>query len=181
MAYVVTEPCFGCKYTDCVVVCPCDCFREGEQMLFIDPDECIDCDACKAECPVEAIFHEDDVPEAWKEFVRPESGDGRDLPADRRPEGAARPARRKVVTVAGSRIWRFAAPVTICRVDRFAHSSGSGPPFRLARDGGPLAGLIGANKSRAERWRGSRGQTRPADVPSVLLGPIQKRTAVSKI
>jgi ferredoxin len=69
VAYVVTEPCFGCKYTDCVVVCPCDCFREGEEMLFIDPDECIDCDACKAECPVDAIFHEDDVPEAWKEFV----------------------------------------------------------------------------------------------------------------
>jgi ferredoxin len=69
MAYVVTEPCFGCKYTDCVVVCPCDCFREGEQMLFIDPDACIDCDACRAECPVEAIFHEDEVPEVWKEFV----------------------------------------------------------------------------------------------------------------
>jgi ferredoxin len=69
VAYVVTEPCLGCKYTDCVVVCPCDCFREGEQMLFIDPDECIDCDACKAECPVEAIFHEDEVPEAWRDFV----------------------------------------------------------------------------------------------------------------
>ncbi len=69
MAYVVTEPCFGCKYTDCVVVCPCDCFREGEQMLFIDPDECIDCDACRVECPVDAIFPEDDVPEPWAEFV----------------------------------------------------------------------------------------------------------------
>jgi ferredoxin len=69
MAYVVTEPCLGCKYTDCVVVCPCDCFREGERMLFIDPDECIDCDACKVECPVDAIFHEDEVPEAWVGFV----------------------------------------------------------------------------------------------------------------
>jgi ferredoxin len=69
MAYVVTEPCLGCKYTDCVVVCPCDCFREGERMLFIDPDECIDCDACKPECPVDAIFHEDEVPEAWEGFV----------------------------------------------------------------------------------------------------------------
>ena len=69
MTHVVCEPCRDCKYTDCVVVCPCDCFREGEQMLFIDPDECIDCDACKAECPVEAIFHEDEVPEAWKDFV----------------------------------------------------------------------------------------------------------------
>ena len=69
MAYVVTEPCLGCKYTDCVVVCPCDCFREGERMLFIDPDECIDCDACKPECPVDAIFHEDEVPAAWRGFT----------------------------------------------------------------------------------------------------------------
>jgi ferredoxin len=69
MAFVVTEPCFDCKYTDCVVVCPCDCFREGDRMLFIDPHHCIDCEACVPECPVEAIFHEDNVPEAWKEFV----------------------------------------------------------------------------------------------------------------
>ena len=69
MAYVVTEPCFDCKSTDCVVVCPCDCFREGERMLFIDPDHCIDCDACKVECPVDANFHEDDVPELWREFI----------------------------------------------------------------------------------------------------------------
>jgi ferredoxin len=69
MAFVVTEPCFGCKYTDCVVVCPSDSFREGDQMLFIDPQTCIDCDACVPECPVEAIFYEDNVPEAWTEFV----------------------------------------------------------------------------------------------------------------
>ena len=69
MAFVVTEPCFGCKYTDCVVVCPCDCFHEGEQMLYIDPDHCIDCDACRQECPVNAIFYEDDVPEPWREYI----------------------------------------------------------------------------------------------------------------
>ena len=69
MAYVVTAPCFGCKFTDCVVVCPCDCFHEGEQMLYIAPEECIDCDACRVECPVEAIFHEDDVPTEWHEFI----------------------------------------------------------------------------------------------------------------
>ncbi len=69
MAMVVTEPCFGCKYTDCVVVCPCESFREGESMLFIDPDHCIDCEACIPECPVEAIYHEDDVPEKWKEYI----------------------------------------------------------------------------------------------------------------
>lgn len=69
MAFVVTQPCFGCKFTDCVVVCPCECFHEGEQMLYIDPESCIDCEACAAECPVEAIFYEDNVPEEWREFV----------------------------------------------------------------------------------------------------------------
>lgn len=69
MAMVVTEPCFGCKYTDCVVVCPCDCFHEGESILFINPDECIDCWACVPECPVEAIYHEDDVPEQWQGYI----------------------------------------------------------------------------------------------------------------
>jgi len=69
MTYVVTEACFGCKYTDCVVVCPCDCFREGEQMLFIDPDYCTECDACLHECPVGAIYQEDDVPTELRDFI----------------------------------------------------------------------------------------------------------------
>ena len=70
MAFVVTEPCFGCKYTDCVVVCPCECFHEGEQMLFIDPEHCIDGQACAPECPVEAIFFEADVPESQREYIQ---------------------------------------------------------------------------------------------------------------
>jgi ferredoxin len=69
MTYVVTESCIKCKYTDCVDVCPVDCFREGPNMLVIDPDECIDCTLCVAECPVEAIFAEDDVPVAQREFI----------------------------------------------------------------------------------------------------------------
>lgn len=69
MAMVVAEPCFGCKYTDCVIVCPVDCFHEGESMLFIDPVECIDCGACVPECPVEAIYHEGDVPPEWQGYV----------------------------------------------------------------------------------------------------------------
>jgi ferredoxin len=69
MAYVVTESCIKCKYTDCVDVCPVDCFREGPNMLVIDPDECIDCTLCVAECPVEAIFAEDDVPDNQQEFI----------------------------------------------------------------------------------------------------------------
>jgi len=70
MTYVVTESCIKCKYTDCVDVCPVDCFHEGPNMLVIDPDECIDCTLCVAECPVEAIFAEDDVPENQRKFTK---------------------------------------------------------------------------------------------------------------
>jgi len=70
MTYVVTESCIKCKYTDCVDVCPVDCFHEGPNMLVIDPDECIDCTLCVAECPVEAIFAEDDVPENQRSFTK---------------------------------------------------------------------------------------------------------------
>ena len=69
MAYIVCEPCYDCKFTDCVEVCPVDCFYEDEHMLYIHPDECIDCGACIPECPVEAIFAEADVPEQWKEWT----------------------------------------------------------------------------------------------------------------
>ncbi len=55
MTYIVTDNCIGCKYTDCVEVCPVDCFYEGENMLVIHPDECIDCGVCEPECPAEAI------------------------------------------------------------------------------------------------------------------------------
>ncbi len=70
MTYVVTENCIKCKYTDCVDVCPVDCFREGPNFLVIDPDECIDCTLCVAECPAEAIFAEDDVPKEQVPFIK---------------------------------------------------------------------------------------------------------------
>ncbi|MBB5189970.1 ferredoxin [Silvimonas terrae] len=69
MTYVVTDACVKCKYTDCVDVCPVDCFREGPNFLVIDPDECIDCTLCVAECPVEAIYAEDDVPADMQEYI----------------------------------------------------------------------------------------------------------------
>lgn len=69
MAFVVTQACIKCKYTDCVDVCPVDCFHEGPNFLVIDPDECIDCTLCEPECPVEAIYPEDDVPEGQEEFI----------------------------------------------------------------------------------------------------------------
>ena len=70
MAYVVCEPCIKCKHTDCVEVCPVDCFHEDKEMLVIDPMECIDCNACVPVCPEEAIFPENDVPEQWQSFIQ---------------------------------------------------------------------------------------------------------------
>ena len=71
MTYVVTDPCIKCKYQDCVEVCPVDCFYEGENMLVIHPDECIDCGVCEPECPVEAIHPDtDEDMERWVQFNR---------------------------------------------------------------------------------------------------------------
>lgn len=70
MTYVVTENCIKCKYTDCVEVCPVDCFYEGENMLAINPDECIDCGVCEPECPAEAIEAESDDNVKWVEVNR---------------------------------------------------------------------------------------------------------------
>lgn len=78
MAYVITEPCIGTKDASCVDVCPVDCIHprkdetdfETVQQLFIDPDECIDCGACEPECPVNAIFPQDDVPVEWEQYTQ---------------------------------------------------------------------------------------------------------------
>tara|TARA_Y100000748_G_C15384920_1_gene445181 strand:- start:226 stop:831 length:606 start_codon:yes stop_codon:yes gene_type:complete len=69
MTYVVTESCIKCKYTDCVEVCPVDCFYEGPEFLVIHPDECIDCGLCEPECPIEAIYADDELPPNQIEFV----------------------------------------------------------------------------------------------------------------
>ncbi len=70
MTHIVSEACIRCKYTDCVDVCPVDCFREGPNMLVIDPDECIDCAVCVPECPANAIFAEEDLPADQLAFIK---------------------------------------------------------------------------------------------------------------
>ncbi len=88
MTFVVTEACIKCKYTDCVEVCPVDCFYEGENMLMIHPDECIDCGVCEPECPVEAIVAESEEVIDWVERNReyasiwPNIVKKKDAPAD---------------------------------------------------------------------------------------------------
>jgi ferredoxin len=70
MAYVVTESCVNCRYTDCIDVCPVDCFRLGPNFLVIDPVECIDCAVCVPECPVNAIYAEEDVPDDQRDYIQ---------------------------------------------------------------------------------------------------------------
>ncbi len=69
MAHIVAEPCIKCKYTDCVAVCPVDCFHEGVNFLAIDPETCIDCGLCPPECPTTAIFPDSELPDKWKHFT----------------------------------------------------------------------------------------------------------------
>ncbi|MBD3334345.1 MAG: 4Fe-4S dicluster domain-containing protein [Candidatus Eisenbacteria bacterium] len=80
MTYVVTENCKDCRFTDCVTVCPVDCFHGDDVMLYIDPDECIDCGACVPECPVEAIFAEEDLPDDQQEWTQINAEKAPDLP-----------------------------------------------------------------------------------------------------
>jgi NAD-dependent dihydropyrimidine dehydrogenase PreA subunit len=69
MPYIITEPCVGVKDKSCTTVCPVDCIYEGEDMLYIHPDECIDCGLCEPECPVNAIFVDSDVPSEWTHYI----------------------------------------------------------------------------------------------------------------
>ncbi|MDQ3265816.1 MAG: ferredoxin family protein [Myxococcota bacterium] len=80
MAYVVADPCIKCKYTDCVEVCPVNCFYEANNFLVIHPDECIDCGACEPVCPTKAIFPESDLPDKWKEYQQLNNDLSRKLP-----------------------------------------------------------------------------------------------------
>lgn len=89
MAYVVTEACIRCKYTDCVEVCPVDCFYEGDNMLAINPDECIDCGVCEPECPAEAIEAESEDNVKWLEINREYSEKWPNITAQKTPPADA--------------------------------------------------------------------------------------------
>jgi NAD-dependent dihydropyrimidine dehydrogenase PreA subunit len=70
VTYIIAQPCVDVLDKGCIEECPVDCIYEGERMLYIHPDECVDCGACEPVCPVEAIFYEDDVPDQWKDFYK---------------------------------------------------------------------------------------------------------------
>lgn len=81
MTFVVTSNCNGCRFTDCVAVCPVECFHGDDKMLYIDPEECIDCGACVPECPVEAIYDESELPEEETKWLAVNAEKSPDLPA----------------------------------------------------------------------------------------------------
>lgn len=111
MTFVVTDNCIKCKYTDCVEVCPVDCFYEGPNFLVIHPDECIDCALCEPECPAQAIFSEDEVPENMQEFIgfeqRAWRKSGRTSPRRRMP---CPTPRNGTASPASSSIWSADTP-----------------------------------------------------------------------
>jgi len=80
MAYVVTDNCMKCRFTDCVAVCPVDCFHADTEMVYIDPNVCIDCGACEPQCPVHAIYEETSVPSAKKQWVATNAERSQSLP-----------------------------------------------------------------------------------------------------
>ncbi len=88
MAHVVAEPCVKCRYTECVSVCPVDCFHEGASSLAIDPEACIDCGVCVAACPTGAIHREEDLPAEWSHYAERNARLVKNWPRLTRPKGA---------------------------------------------------------------------------------------------
>ena len=94
MTFVVTDNCKGCRFTDCVAVCPVDCFHGDDEMLYIDPNECIDCGACVPECPVEAIYDEAQLPEDQNNWLAINTEKAPNLAGDQSKGGAVAGRRR---------------------------------------------------------------------------------------
>jgi len=82
VTYVIAEPCVDVKDRACVIECPVDCIYEGERTLYIHPGECVDCHACEPVCPVEAVFHEDDLPARWAQYRAVNAEYFRDAPGE---------------------------------------------------------------------------------------------------
>ncbi len=167
MTYIIAEPCIDIKDRSCVDVCPVDCIHEFDRMLIIDPEECIDCGACEPECPVEAIFPEDALPDKWEPFVKinyafPE-GAGVDRPARpgvrrraQRPERAARTSSRSAIPQVRNRA-ADPRPSGGAASPEGARSSGRDPPLcrspfaanhSRAADGGTTSVIVVQRPSR---------------------------------
>ena len=131
MTYVIAQPCVDLKDRACVEECPVDCIYEGKRMLYIHPDECVDCGACEPVCPVEAIFYEDDTPEEWKEYYNANVDFFDDLGS---PGGAAKLGRDRQGPPAGrGAAAARARRVTACAVVGAASRTFPGTPWPAAK------------------------------------------------
>ena len=187
MTFVVTENCIKCKYMDCVEVCPVDCFREGPNFLVIDPDECIDCTLCEPECPVEAIFSEEELPSGQEPFKQlnaelakqwPAITEKGPAPADAK-EWEDKPDKLKLLRALSRS--RIAASRCCCASSR---------DQRRGRQVAPDHGAIGRHDTRAcprARWPCRARIHAPPGVAARLgverltqLGACQRRLAVRR-
>ena len=132
MTYIISEPCIDIKDRSCVDVCPVDCIHEFERMLIIDPEECIDCGACEPECPVEAIFPEDALPDKWEPFVKinyafPQGAEA--VTRSSRPTPTSTTSRTNRSEARNSRAGCPAGGVATEECDRQRAPSGCAPPW----------------------------------------------------
>ncbi len=200
MTYIIAEPCIDIKDRSCVDVCPVDCIHEFERILVIDPEECIDCGACEPECPVEAIFPEDALPEKWSAFVphqlRVRRGCRGRQPADervrdraQRPERAARVAANRLAPDRRIRLedlW----PTTSTSFPRSTRSTSSTPTSASAtRSTSQTASAAGVSSARSARpragarlRRGGPGAAGGAALPHPRAGSrraVERRSAAA--
>ena len=121
MTYIIAEPCVDVLDKACIEECPVDCIYEGNRMLYIHPDECVDCGACEPVCPVEAIFYEDDVPEQWKDYTNANYEFFEDLGS---PGGASKVGKiDKDTTFVAGAAGRPERALTACRCRRRCRTS----------------------------------------------------------
>jgi ferredoxin len=140
VAYTISEPCIDVKDKSCIEECPVDCIYEGDRMLYIQPDECVDCGACEPVCPVEAIFYEDDVPARWKEFTAANAASFTEGARSRSAPPAGRPT---------SAPWCATSPLS--PTTRSRQVPAAQPPSRGARDRSTARQQLALGGGRPER------------------------------
>ena len=153
MTYVITEPCIDVKDKSCIEECPVDCIYEGDRMLYIHPDECVDCGACEPVCPVEAIFYDDDVPAQWKDFT---AANATFFTEGEEPLGSPGGAAKRRRCAARRRIRRPLSGLRDLSDGLRLHAAGWAPQ-RSGRPRRPRdQGLAGACAMLAHAWTGER-------------------------
>ena len=152
MTHTVCEPCYDCKYTDCVAVCPVECFYQDDMMLYIDPVDCIDCEACVPECPVEAIFAEANVPAQWTSYT----------PLNAEKSAALKAAGDGHITEKAGRQGRAGVQEEVISEPRIG-----GQPDRRRRAADPWARV-----SRSSSRLGTPDPARHSDAPAARCAPI---------